>query len=133
MKPPFRISESALKNELSKYGYHSIKNIVHKDADILKLEANKLHPVYIGQGDPLYVQVPVPLSVILTAKNKIKKIEEDSSALGNYKSAEKFVETIVQNNQLQGLGDVDNNSTTHKIEIDKEGKKVIKRKGFSAF
>ena len=58
-----RIKEKALKTELAKHGFESVSLKRELPGGRVEVEANKLHPVHVEEGESVYAPIPVSLSV----------------------------------------------------------------------
>src|SRR5258708_26166052 len=63
--PMPRISQRALKTELAKRGFESMSIKRELPGGRIEVDANKLHPVHVEAGEPIYAPVPGSLSVAL--------------------------------------------------------------------
>jgi hypothetical protein len=63
-----RINEQALKKELAKRGFESVSIKRELPGRRVKVDANKLYPVQVEGGEPIYAPVPMSLSVELDAR-----------------------------------------------------------------
>jgi hypothetical protein len=128
-----KMEEDLLKLQLSKQGYQAIGAIKPRARNSWLVEAHTLLPVSLNKTSPLFISVPVSLSVTLDDDNQINKIEEAAPSSQQVRDAEKFVETLIANNQLGGLPDQSPLNPTHIIEVNEKGQPVIKRRRFSSY
>src|SRR5260370_19083414 len=71
-------SQRALKTELAKRGFESMSIKRELPGGRIEVDANKLHPVHVEAGEPIYPPVPGSLSVALDPPGPIKSIDGDT-------------------------------------------------------
>lgn len=109
-----------------------VKSVEAKGGNRLPVKTGKLHPVHAGAEETLYVPEPVSPSAALNDGKQIPAREEQASP-DVLKSADTFVRTLVENDEIEGVGNETKPNPTHKIEVNEQGQKVVKRRGFRAF
>jgi hypothetical protein len=124
------LTEVGLAKELDKQGYELL-SFSRKEQDKLEVHANRLHPVALQENDEVFIPVPVTLDLELDEHQKIKAMNYSESDDEMLKHASSFVRTLVDNGQVYGLYGQDAANTSHKIETNEKGQRIIKRKGFS--
>ena len=124
------LTEVGLAKELQKHGYELL-SFSRKDQDNLEVHANRLHPVPLKDDEKVYIPVPVTLDLQLDNQQKIKSMHYGDSDADMLKHASSFVHNLIENKQINGLDGQDAPNTSHKIEVNDQGQKIIKRKGFS--
>lgn len=132
MQSQNHLDDDKVKHELFKQGYEFI-NTSKRSSHSIEVDAKKLHPVIIEKNDTLNIPVPVSLVVTFDKDNHIINIEESTVSPEVIKDAEKYVRTLFENNQIDGLNNHFNHNTTHKIEVNDKGQKVIMRTGYRSF
>jgi hypothetical protein len=124
------LTEVGLAKELDKQGYELLSFSV-KDQGKLVVQANRLHPVSVQENEDVFIPVPVTLNVELDDNQKIKALNYSESDDEILKHASSFVRTLIDNKQVYGLNGQMAANTSHKIETNDKGQRIIKRKGFS--
>lgn len=123
------ITEMGLSQELGQKGFELKSYTPDADGSLL-VEASKLHAVVVN-GQDLYVPVPISLHVKLDKQDHIASLEGSDTDPQSISSAEHFVSALADNNQIDGLSGQSFPHATHKIEIGSDGKKVVRRQGYS--
>lgn len=126
MKTNKKTGKKEPKQPPAKKNQSPVKSVKSKGGNRLQAEADSLHPVRVGAGEPLYVPVS------LNDEKQAGQTEEGASP-EVLKNAETYVKTLVQNNEVEGLGPGTKTNPTHKIETNEEGQQVVVRRGFRAF
>ncbi len=127
-----RINEQALKKELAKRGFESVSIKRELPGRRVKVDANKLYPVQVEGGEPIYAPVPMSLSVELDARGHVKSIDGDTPDPGAVADAVRYIKSLRDSGQLAGPGARQPASAlTHQIERDEHGRQVLRRKRFS--
>src|SRR4051794_10529407 len=116
MQHKINFSEDVLKQKLSTMGFDMIRFHQQKTNDLIEAEANKLLAVYLHKGEPLYVPVPVTLSIKLDDDNNIERIEGGDPTPEAAKDAEWFVKTLIDNHRIGNLENEIYQNATHQIE-----------------
>jgi hypothetical protein len=124
------LTEVGLAKELEKHGYELL-SFSRKDQDKLEVQANRLHPVSLHENEQVFIPVPVTLNLELDDHQKIKALSYSEADDEMLKHASSFVKTLVDNRQVFGLNGQSAANTSHQIELNDKGQRVIKRKGFS--
>jgi hypothetical protein len=124
------LTEVGLAKELEKQGYELL-SFTRKDQDRLEVHANRLHPVCLKENEQVFIPVPVTLDLELDDHQKIKGLNYSESDDEMLKHASSFVKTLVDNGQVHGLNGQLAANTSHTIETNDKGQRIIKRKGFS--
>jgi hypothetical protein len=124
------LTEVGLAKELEKQGYELL-SFSRKDQNILEVHANRLHPVPLVDQEEVFIPVPVTLDLEIDEHQKIKSMHYADSDEEMLKHASSFVKNLVENRQIHGLQGQDAPNTSHKVELNEKGQKIIKRKGFS--
>jgi len=124
------LTEVGLAKELDKQGYELL-SFSRKDQNLLEVHANRLHPVGLTDYDDVFIPVPVTLDLEIDENQKIKSMHYGNSDEQMLKHASSFVKNLLENRQIHGLDGQDGPNTSHKIEVNEKGQKIIKRKGFS--
>lgn len=124
------LTEVGLAKELEKQGYELL-SFSRKDERKLEVHANRLHPIGLKDHEDLFIPVPVTLDVEIDEHQKIKSMHYGDSDEQMLKHASSFVKNLVENRQIHGLDGQDAPNTSHKVELNEKGQKIIKRKGFS--
>jgi hypothetical protein len=126
------ITDDIIRLELSKKDFELVR-VVHKNPDgSIEVTVQKLHPVTVKQK-AVYVPLPTNLSLFFDAKKHIKVIKGGELDKNAIDSAQNFVKTLVDNQQLEGFDDVKYKHATHSIVKNEKGLPVVKRNRFSAF
>src|SRR5260370_24941630 len=72
--PMPRTSQRALKTELAKRGFESMSIKRELPGGRIEVEANKLHPVHVEAGEPIFAPLPVSFSVSRDPRRPIPAI-----------------------------------------------------------
>jgi hypothetical protein len=123
------ITEAGFSQELGKRGFE-LKSYSQSDDGSFEVQASKLYSVLVN-GQDLFVPVPVTLSVTLDKDDHVLSVKSNEADLQSVTSAEQFVKTLADNNQIDGLSGQSLPNATHKIEVNSQGQKVVKRQGYS--
>jgi hypothetical protein len=127
-----RIKEQVLKAELAKRGFESVSIKRELPGGHIQVEANKLYPVHVEGGESIYAPIPVSLSVELDARGRVKSINGDTPNPAAIADAARYVKTLRDSGQLASAGEQwPASGLTHRIERDKQGRQVLRRKRFS--
>ncbi|MDB5021001.1 MAG: hypothetical protein JWQ28_2128 [Pedobacter sp.] len=124
------LTEVGLAKELDKHGYELL-SFSRKGKDMLEVYANCLHTVDLEENEKVFIPVPVTLDLQLDDHDKVKAVNSRDSDAEMLKHASSFVRTLVDNGQIFGLNGQNAPNTSHKIETNEKGQRIIKRKGFS--
>lgn len=123
-------SKLGLAKELDEQGYELL-SYSRKDDHQLEVQANKLHPVVLQDGDAVFVPVPVHIDLELDDQYKVKSLNESDADQEALVHATHFVKNLIDNGQVNGINGQSAANTSHKIEINEKGQRIIKRQGFS--
>jgi hypothetical protein len=131
--------EQALKKELAKRGFESVSIKGRSPDGRMEVEANKVHPLPLegaaaaSGGAPLYAPIPVTLSVALDKRGRIESISGDTPDPSSVAAATSHFRMLRDTRQLAdpSAGDTSGKRTTHAIEVDQQGRQVVRRKRFS--
>jgi hypothetical protein len=123
-------SKVGLAKELDKQGYELL-SYSRKDDHQLEVQANKLHPVLLQEGDEVYIPVPVNIDLQLDDNYSVKAIHHKDSEQEALVHAAHFVKNLIDNGQVNGIYGQSAPNTSHKIEVNEKGQRIIKRQGFS--
>ncbi len=123
-------SKIGLAKELDEQGYELL-SYSRKDDHQLEVQANKLHPVVLQEGDAVFVPVPVHIDLELDDQYKVKSLNESDADQEALVHATHFVKNLIDNGQVNGINGQSAANTSHKIEINEKGQRIIKRQGFS--
>ena len=127
-----KITEKALKQKLAKRGLESVSIKRELPDGRIEVEANKLHPIPVEGHEPVYVPIPVSLSLGLDARGRIQSIDGDIPSLAAVADASRYVATVRDTGQLASAGQqTPVAGLTHQIERDKQGRQILRRKRFS--
>ena len=127
-----RINEKALKTELAKHGFESVSLKRELPGGRIEVEANRLHPVHVEEGESIYAPIPVSLSVELDARGHVKSIDGGTPNPAAVADAARYVKTLRDSGQLAAAGEQQPApGLTHQIERDKQGRQVLRRKRFT--
>ena len=126
-----RIKEEALKTELAKHGFESVSLKRELPGGRVEVEANKLHPVHVEEGESIYAPIPVSLSVELDARGHLKSIDGGTPNPAAVADAAHYVKTLRESGQLASAGKQPSAGVTHQIERDEQGRQVLRRKRFT--
>lgn len=124
------LSKIGLAKELDKQGYELL-SYSRKDDHQLEVQANKLHPVELQEGDAVYIPVPVRIDLELDDNDALKSLHQSDSDEEALVHATHFVKNLIDNGQVNGINGQSAPNTSHKIEINEKGQRIIKRQGFS--
>ncbi|ASU33035.1 hypothetical protein [Mucilaginibacter xinganensis] len=124
------ITETALKQALEKKNLELV-SYTRNDDGTMDVEANKLYPALTDDHGPLYVPLPVSLTISPNGEHDVKSIENDSPDKDAARDAKQFVKMLIDNKQLSGMPGEQQLHTTHKIDTNAKGQRVIRRQGFS--
>ena len=128
-----RINEKALKTELAKHGFESVSLKRELPGGRIEVEANRLHPVHVEEGESIYAPIPVSLSVELDARGHVKSIGGGTPNPAAVADAARYVKTLRDSGQLAAAGEQQPApGLTHQIERDEQGRQVLRRKRFTA-
>jgi hypothetical protein len=123
-------SKIGLAKELDEQGYELL-SYSRKDDHQLEVQANKLHPVALEEGDAVYIPVPVHINLELDDSYNVKSLTQRDSDQEALVHATQFVKNLIDNGQVKGINGQSAPNTSHKIEINEKGQRIIKRQGFS--
>jgi|SRR6516225_8485806 hypothetical protein len=126
-----RIKEKALKTELAKHGFESVSLKRELPGGRVEVEANKLHPVHVEEGESIYAPIPVSLFVELDARGHVKSIDGGTPNPTAVADAAHYVKTLRESGQLAFAGKQPSAGVTHQIERDEQGRQVLRRKRFT--
>ena len=127
-----RIKEQALKAELARRSFESVSIKRELPGGRIQVEANKLYPVHVEEGESIYAPVPVSLSVELDGRGKVKSIAGDTPKPAAVADAARYMKTLRDSGQLAiAGGGTSARGATHQIERDAQGRQVLRRKRFS--
>src|SRR5260370_2253853 len=87
-------SQRALKTELAKRGFESMSIKRELPGGRIEVEANKLHPVHVEAGEPIYAPVPVSLSIALDPRRPIKSIDGDTPHPAAVAHAPRYIKAL---------------------------------------
>ena len=124
------LTEVGLAKELEKHGYELL-SFSRREQNMLEVHANRLHPIGLKDHEDVFIPVPVTLDLEIDEHQKIKSMHYGDSDEQMLKHASSFVKNLVENHQILGLDGQEGPNTSHKIELNEKGQKIIKRKGFS--
>ena len=94
--------------------------------------ANKLHPIPTTDGKPLYVPIPVALEIKQDDRGTIQSVTGDIPDPAAVTAAARFVSTLEANRQLAEAKGAVPRGATHQVEIDAKGRRVLRRRRFTA-
>ena len=127
-----RISQQALKTELARRGFESISIKRELPDGRVEVDANKLHPVHVEEGEAIYAPIPTSLSVELDARGRVKSIAGDKPNPSAIADAAHYIKTLRDSGQLGSAGEQESApERTHRIERDAQGRQVLRRRRFS--
>jgi|RhiMetdeSRZDD1v2_1073273.scaffolds.fasta_scaffold211373_2 hypothetical protein len=121
-----RVDEKKLKAGLAERGYESVSikpGTHHK----LLVDANKLHPVEDGEGDELYVSIPVSFSVEVTDNGDIRSLEDAEPSPAAIADAQSFVRGLEQRSEIEAAPGSASEKATHRTEKDAHGRRILRR------
>jgi hypothetical protein len=95
--------------------------------------ASKLHLIPTTDGKPLYVPIPVALQIKRDDRGDIHSVTGDVPGAGAVADAARFVKSLVANHQLAEANGIAPPGATHQVEIDAKGRRILRRRRFSAF
>ena len=132
-----RINRQVLGSELAKQGFESVAVGKHLPDGRIEAQANKLHPLPTSGAEPLYAPIPVSLVVDLDGRGHVRSIEGGVPDDDAVVAAVRHVKTLSETGQLAEIEDTTGSGrampagATHTIELDTEGRRVLRRKRFS--
>jgi len=130
--PMPRTSQRALKTELAKRGFESRSIKRELPGGRIEVDANKLQPVHVEAGEPIYAPVPVSLSVALDPRGRIKSIDGDTPDPAAVADAARYIKALRDRGQVAAPGAQESTpGFTHRIERDDQGRQVLRRTRFS--
>ena len=94
--------------------------------------ANKLHCVQTKDGEQLYVPIPVTLQIARDDRGNIRSMTGDVPGADAIAAAVRFVGSLVGNRQLADASEPMPPGATHQVEIDAKGRRILRRRRFSA-
>ena len=100
-----RINETALKTELAKHGFESVSLKRELPGGRVEVEANKLHPVHVEEGESIYAPIPVSLFVELDPRGHVKSIDGGTPNPAAVADATRYVKTLRDSGQLAAAGE----------------------------
>ena len=106
-----RIKQKALTAELAKRGFESVSIKRELPGGRVEVEANKLHPVPVEGGEPIYAPVPVSFSVALDAGGRVKSIDGGNPSPAAVADA---ANSLPLENKRRRAGALIRSSATHK-------------------
>src|SRR5258708_29658156 len=92
--PMPRTSQRALKTELAKRGFESMSIKRELPGGRIEVEANKLHPVHVEAGEPIFAPVPVSVSVALDPRGRVKSIDGDTPHPAAFAHAPRYINCL---------------------------------------
>ncbi len=122
--------EADFKQQLEKKGFE-VLSYSKKNDDAIDVAVKKLHRINTQHDGELYIPVPTTLQVKLDTSNIIQSLKENVINPNVIVDAEQFVKNLIDNGQLSGITGQSSSYPTHKIEINAEGQRVIRRNRFS--
>ncbi|HTO49820.1 MAG TPA: hypothetical protein VML91_19460 [Burkholderiales bacterium] len=94
--------------------------------------ANRLHVVPDPDGKPLYAPIPVTLRIQCDERGNVRTVAGETPEAAAIADAARFVKSLADNRQLAaGEGPVPPGAT-HQVEIDAKGRRILRRRRFSA-
>jgi hypothetical protein len=129
--------EQALKKQLAKRGFESVTVRGRPQEGSVQVEANTLHPLATDSsssgGKPVYAPIPVTLSVALDKRGRIRSIEGGTPDPSSVAAATNHLR-MLQDNQQVAYPSAEPPAAkrmTHAIEVDRQGRQVLRRRRFS--
>ncbi len=98
----------------------------------LAVSANKLCLIPGGDGKPLHAPIPVSLRIRRDARGAVRSLTGDTLPAEAIADATRFVEGLRANRKLAEAGAAVPPGATHQIEIDPQGRRVLRRRRFTA-
>ena len=128
--------EQALKKQLAKRGFESVTVRGRPQEGSVQVEANTLHPLATDSpsgGKPVYAPIPVTLSVALDKRGRVQSIEGGTPDSSSVAAAATHFRTLQDNRQVADASTEPAAAAkmTHAIEVDAQGKQVLRRRRFS--
>ncbi len=131
--PMPRVSDRTLKAELEKRGFTAV-SVKRKANRRVEVDANKLHAVPLAGEEPVYVELPVSLSVGTDKQGRVQSVEGGTPDDAAVADAMHYLKTLRDTGQLAeptSAGGALPSGATHQIERDEQGRRVLKRMRFS--
>ena len=95
--------------------------------------ANRLHVVPGPDGKPLYAPIPVTLRIQCDESGNVRTVAGETPEAAAIADATRFVKSLADSRKLaEGEGPVPPGAT-HQVEIDAKGRRILRRRRFSAF
>jgi hypothetical protein len=101
----------------------------------IQAQARVLHPLQgprLGAAEGVHVELPAKAEIRLDPRGQIEAVERDEPAAEDVAEATHFAETLADNEQVGAAPGPLPPGATHQVETDAEGRRVLKRKRFSA-
>lgn len=95
--------------------------------------ANRLHVVPGPDGKPLYAPIPVTLRIQCDESGNVRTVAGETPEAAAIADATRFVKSLAASHKLaEGEGPVPPGAT-HQVEVDAKGRRILRRRRFSAF
>jgi hypothetical protein len=131
-KKPNVAEEKAVRAALAEHDLELVSVDGRLPDGTISASANKLHLVPTTGGEPLYVPIPVTLRIERDSRGKIRSMAGDVPGAEAIADAARFVKTLVANRQLADAPGTVPAGATHRVEIDAKGRRILRRRRFSA-
>jgi len=132
-KKPGVADERVMRAALAERDLELVSVDEHLPDGTIAASASKLHVIPTTDGKPLYVPIPVALRIKRDDRGNIHSVTGDVPSAGAVADAARFVKTLVTNHQLAEANGIAPPGATHQVEIDAKGRRVLRRRRFSAF
>jgi len=126
-------SENAVRTDLEKRGFAAV-SIKRQENGRAEVDAVKLHPLPVAGEEPIYVEVPVSLSVSLDKQGHVQSVKGDTPNEAAVADALRQLKTLRDNKQVAEpatAGGPLPPGVTHEIVRDTQGRRVLRRRRFS--
>jgi hypothetical protein len=132
-KKPAGIDEKAVRAALAERDLELVSLDQRLSDGTIAATANKLLPIPTPGGKPLYVPVPVVLQIKRDDQGNIESVTGDVPVAGAIADAARFVKSLIANHQLEDGNGAAPPGATHQVELDPKGRRILRRRRFSAF
>jgi hypothetical protein len=133
--------DNTLKAQLATRGFESISVIRRVVAGQVTVEASQLYPLDVAGEEPVYVPIPVSLSVKVDKKGRLRSLAPSAPSDEVVREAADFLRTLRERGDVAeepGAAATEQQSAapsrpTHQIVRDAQGRRVLRRRRISMF
>jgi hypothetical protein len=93
---------------------------------------HRLHGPHLGAAEGVHMELPTRAKIRLDPRGRIEGVDREEPEAEDVAEATHFAKTLIDNQQVATTPGPLPPGTTHQVETDAEGRRVLKRKRFSA-